>query len=398
MSISERINRISYSPTMKIAAEVKLLIDKGENIIDLTVGEPDFPTPQNIKEAAFRAINNNFTKYTANAGIVELRRAISTKLKNENNINYNENEIIVGSGAKQCIFNSIQAIIDDGDEVVFSSPYYVSYPQMVSIAGGNSIIIKTTEDSDFKILPEQLRSVITSKTKLLILCNPTNPTGTVYTKDELIELTKIIDGKDIYILADEIYEKIVYDDFKFCSVASISPTVKEKTITINGCSKSYSMTGWRLGYVAAPENIATAINIYQSHSSGNTSSISQAAALEAIIGPQDSVIISQKEFEKRRNYFYSELTSVKGLTCYKPKGAFYFFPNIKNFIGKSFESFLIKDSVDFSTFLLRYGKVGTVPGIGFGAEDYIRISYSTSMNNLIEAAARIQKTISLLSK
>lgn len=381
---------------MKIAAEAKSLIESGEDIIDLTVGEPDLPTPQNIKNAGIKAIQNNFTKYTTNVGTIELRKAICEKLKNDNLIHYSPDEIIVSNGAKQSIFTAIQTVVDFDDEVIFSSPYYVSYPEMVKIAGGVSVIIPTDESTEFKITPQQLDAAITSKTKLLIICNPSNPTGSVYSKEELVELAEVIRNKNILILSDEIYEKLVYDDFKYFSFASIDETIKERTITINGCSKTYSMTGWRIGYAAANKGIINAMAKYQSHNTGNASSISQLAALEALTGNQDFVLFSKNEFEKRRNYFWNELNSIEGISCYNPKGAFYFFPNVQSLFGKSIESFVIQNSIDFSTFLLRYAKVATVPGIGFGAEGYIRISYSSSIEKLKLAAERIKEAVKKL--
>jgi len=394
--ISNKINKLVYSPTMKIAAEAKLLIENGEDIIDLTVGEPDLPTPQNIKDAGIKAIQNNFTKYTTNVGTIELRKAICEKLKNDNSLYFSTDEIIVSNGAKQSIFTAIQTVVDADDEVIFSSPYYVSYPEMVKIAGGVSVIIPTDESTEFKIIPQQLDAAITSKTKLLIICNPSNPTGSVYSKEELIELAEVIRNKNILILSDEIYEKLVYDDFKYFSFASIDENIKERTITINGCSKTYSMTGWRIGYTAANKEIINAMAKYQSHNTGNASSISQLAALEALTGNQDSVSFAQNEFEKRRNYFWNELISIEGISCYKPKGAFYFFPNVQSLFGKSVDSFVIQNSIDFSTFLLRYAKVATVPGIGFGAEGYIRISYSSSIEKLKLAAERIKEAVKKL--
>lgn len=394
--ISNKINKLVYSPTMKIAAEAKLLIENGEDIIDLTVGEPDLPTPQNIKDAGIKAIQNNFTKYTTNVGTIELRKAICEKLKNDNSLYFSSDEIIVSNGAKQSIFTAIQTVVDADDEVIFSSPYYVSYPEMVKIAGGVSVIIPTDESTEFKITPKQLDAAITSKTKLLIICNPSNPTGSVYSKEELIELVEVIRNKNILILSDEIYEKLVYDDFKYFSFASIDENIKERTITINGCSKTYSMTGWRIGYTAANKEIINAMAKYQSHNTGNASSISQLAALEALTGNQDSVSFAQNEFEKRRNYFWNELISIDGISCYKPKGAFYFFPNVQSLFGKSVDSFVIQNSIDFSTFLLRYAKVATVPGIGFGAEGYIRISYSSSIEKLKLAAERIKESVKKL--
>ncbi|MFA7419044.1 MAG: pyridoxal phosphate-dependent aminotransferase [Melioribacteraceae bacterium] len=397
MPISKRVSKIGLSPTMKVAAEAKEMQMRGEDVIDLTVGEPDFPTPQNIKNAAIKAINNNFTKYTNNVGIIELREAIAAKLKNDNGLIYSANEIIVSAGAKQSIYNAIQALVCVDDEVIISSPYYVSYPQMVSLAHGKTVVISTTEESGFKITPNQLKEAITEKTKLLILCNPCNPTGTAYTKEELEKLVEVIDGARIYILSDEIYEKVIYDNFKFFSIAAINENLKSKTVTINGHSKAYSMTGWRLGYAAGPQEIINAMSKYQSHSTGNASSISQAAALEALIGQQDSVETARQEFERRRNFLHKELTSIDGVTCYKPEGAFYLFPNISSFFNKSADVLKINNSFDMSMYLLYKAKVATVPGNAFGSEGYIRISYSTSMEKLVEGAERIKNALAQIS-
>lgn len=394
--ISKKVRAVSLSPTIKISALVKEMQMKGEDIIDLTVGEPDFPTPQNIKDAAILAINNNFTKYTSNTGTFELRKAIAKKLELDNGLKYSPEEVIVSAGAKQSIYNAIQTLVCSGDEVIVSSPYYVSYPEMVTLAQGKTIVIPTTELNGFKIAPLQLANTITEKTKLLILCNPCNPTGTAYTKDELQELIAVVENTNIYILSDEIYEKVVYDDFKFYSAAALNEKIKCRTVTINGHSKSYSMTGWRLGYAAGPEHIISAMGKYQSHCTGNSSSISQAAALEALTGQQESVEIARKEFEGRRNYLHSALTSIKGLTCYKPEGAFYLFPNISAFFYSYADNKPINDSYNFAMYLLSTAKVATVPGIAFGAEGYVRISYSTSMDNLIKGVERIKTAVEKL--
>lgn len=385
------------SPTMKISQQAIEMKSKGESIIDLSVGEPDFPTPQNIKDAAIRAIQGNFTKYTINSGTIELRTAISEKLKRENGIDYKPNEIIVSSGAKHSIFNAIQSIVDEGDEVIIPAPYYVSYPEMVALANGKSVILNTTEENGFKITTKQLSDAVTPKTKLLILCNPSNPSGSAYTQKELEELAPILEEGNFYILSDEIYEKIIYDDFKFISVASLSEKIKHKTITINGHSKSYSMTGWRIGYAAGPIEVINAMNKIQSHSTSNASSVSQAAALEALNGSQDSVEYSRKEFEKRRNFLYEQLTSINGITCYKPQGAFYLFPNVSSFFGKETKLKRIENSFDLSLYLLNEAKVVVVPGSAFGSEGYLRLSYSTSMENLIEGARRIKDALSKLN-
>ncbi len=393
MPLSKRVNRISESPTMKIASETKELLLRGEDIIDLTAGEPNFDTPQNIKDAAIKAIMNNQTRYTNNQGTIELREAIAFKLKRDNNLTYTSNQIIVSNGAKQCIYNAIQALVNIDDEVIFSAPYYVSYPQMVTIAQGKNVIIETTEETGFKILPNQLANAITEKTKLLILCNPCNPTGTVYTKEELKDLTDVIGDKEIYILADEIYEKLIYDGFNFCSVASISEKVKEKTVTINGHSKAYAMTGWRLGYAAGPQNIISAMNKYQSHSTSNACSISQAAALEALLGQQETVEFARADYEMRRNYLYEGLLSIKGISCYKPHGAFYLFPNVSYFFNRNASIFNINNSFDLSMYLLQKAKVATVPGSAFGLEGFLRITYAPAYHKIEEAVTRIKKAL-----
>lgn len=396
MFLSQRVENIVVSPTMKVAQQAIEMKSQGIDIIDFSVGEPDFPTPENIKEAAKRAIDSNFTKYTVNAGTIELRKAIAEKLKNDNFLDYTYKNIIVSNGAKHSVFNTIQSLVDNGDEVIIPTPYYVSYPEMVKIAQGDPIFIKTSEDNNFKITPNQLKAAITPRTKLFILCSPSNPTGTVYTKSELEELADVIENSNFYVLSDEIYEKIVYDNFQFTSIATLSNIIKSKTITINGHSKSYSMTGWRIGYTAAEENIINAINKYQSHSTSNASSISQAAALEALVGQQSSVEFCRKEFEIRRNLFHESLLTIDGITCYKPKGAFYLFPNVSAFFNKSNNSFRINDSNELALYLLQEAKVAVVPGSAFGAEGYLRLSYSTSTKNINEGISRIHNALSML--
>jgi aspartate aminotransferase len=381
---------------MKIAQAAKELKSTGEDIIDFSVGEPDFPTPQNIKDAAVKALQNDFTKYTINAGTIELRNAIARKLKIENGLDYNVNEIIVSAGAKQCVFNAVQAVVYEGDEVIVPAPYYVSYPAIVNMAHGKNVFIDTSAENNFKITPGQLKEAITSKTKMLILCNPSNPTGAAYTKAELEGMKEILEEENFYILSDEIYEKIIYDDFEFTSVPSLSDKIKSKTILINGHSKSYSMTGWRIGYAAGPEDIIKEMAKVQSHSTSNASSISQAAAVEALLGPQESVEIMRKEFERRRNFLHAELSSINGIKCVKPSGAFYVFPDVASYFNKSNQSIKIENSFDLAMYLLREAKVAVVPGSAFGAEGFLRLSYSTSLENLNEGVKRIKKALARL--
>jgi len=396
LELSKHISGISTSPTMKIAQAAKELKSTGEDIIDFSVGEPDFPTPQNIKDAAVKALQNDFTKYTINAGTIELRNAIARKLKIENGLDYNVNEIIVSAGAKQCVFNAVQAVVYEGDEVIVPAPYYVSYPAIVNMAHGKNVFIDTSAENNFKITPGQLKEAITSKTKMLILCNPSNPTGAAYTKAELEGMKEILEEENFYILSDEIYEKIIYDDFEFTSVPSLSDKIKSKTILINGHSKSYSMTGWRIGYAAGPEDIIKEMAKVQSHSTSNASSISQAAAVEALLGPQESVEIMRKEFERRRNFLHAELSSINGIKCVKPSGAFYVFPDVASYFNKSNQSIKIENSFDLAMYLLREAKVAVVPGSAFGAEGFLRLSYSTSLENLNEGVKRIKKALARL--
>jgi aspartate aminotransferase len=393
--LADRINKVNFSQTMKISAEARKLSGEGIHIVDLSAGEPDFPTPQNIKDAAIDAVNRNFTRYTLNAGTIELRKAVANKLKTDNELEYNINDIVVSNGAKQSIFNAIHTVVNIGDEVIIPSPYWVSYPEMVILAHGTPVIVKTNEENNFKILPEQLQSSITEETKALILCNPSNPTGAAYTEEELESIAKICRKYDFYIISDEIYEKILYDNFRYKSFAALEG-MKERTILVNGVSKAYSMTGWRIGYAAGPENIIRGIDKIQGHSTSNASSISQAAAIEALSGPQDYLEDMQRAFAERRNYLFNEITSIEGISCVKPNGAFYLFPNISKYFGMKTDVLKITDSFDFAMYLLYQAGVAVVPGISFGAEGYIRISYASSMENLKIAADRIRIAVSKL--
>ena len=391
--VADRVKEIGASPTMMVAAEAKKLKSEGVDVIDLSMGEPDFHTPNSIKAAGINAIEENRTRYTLNQGTNELRTAISAKLKRDNNLDYNLNEIIVSSGAKQSVYNSILATVNPGDEVIIPAPYWVSYPAMVSLAGGKNVVIETNENTGFKVTAEQLEAAITSKTKLLVLCNPSNPTGSAYSKKELEALAEIVLKNNFYVLSDEIYEKLVYDDFQFVSFASLDPEIKKKTILVNGISKTYSMTGWRIGYTAGPENIVNAINKIQSHTTSHASSISQYAAIEAVAGPQYVIHEMLEEFRNRREYFYNELTSIKGITCYKPEGAFYLFPNISKYLHTKSDVLKVENSFDFAMHLLYDAHIAAVPGSAFGSEGYLRMSYATSMDHLHEAIFRLKKTL-----
>ncbi len=388
--LAERVNKILTSATMQVSAQAKKLKAEGADVINLSVGELDFPTPDNIKEAGKKGIDANKTRYTVTPGTLELRNAIASKFKRDNNLDYSVNEITVSGGAKQSLFNAIMALVNPGDEVIFSSPYWVSYPEMVSLAEGKSVIIETKTEDGFRISGKKLEDAITDKTKLIILCNPSNPTGAAYNKDELEELAEVIIKHDLYVLSDEIYEKLVYDDFKFYSFAQIKPGIKERVLIVNGLSKSYSMTGWRLGYAAGDQKIIAAMNKIQSHTTSHASSISQEAAVEALNGPQIMLEKMLSELIERRNYLYNELISISGIKCHKSEGAFYLFPEITSLYNKQLK---IESSLDLAMYLLKEALIAVVPGNAFGAEGFIRISYATSMDNLKETIYRLKITL-----
>ena len=394
--VADRVNEIAVSETMHIAAEAKKLKAEGVDVINLSMGEPDFPTPHNIKEAGKTGIEENHTRYTINSGTVELRTAIQAKLKRDNHLDYKLNEIIVSSGAKQSCYNAVLTTVNPGDEVIIPSPYWVSYPAMVNLAGGKVVIIETNEKSGFRITPEQLEKAITPKTKMFILCNPSNPTGSAYNKNELEALAEVAERGNFYILADEIYEKMVYDDFEFYSLATVAPNLRNRIILVNGISKSYAMTGWRIGYTAANEQVIEGMNKIQSHSTSHPSSVSQFAAIEALTGPQYVINEMFVEFRKRREFLYKELVSINGVTCYKPEGAFYLFPNISAFMHKHSKVLQVENSFDFAMHLLYEAHIAVVPGNAFGADGHLRISYATSMENLKEAVIRLKKALAKL--
>ncbi|NLT51169.1 MAG: pyridoxal phosphate-dependent aminotransferase [Ignavibacteria bacterium] len=393
MKIAERISKITESPTMKVAAKAKQMKSEGADVIDLSVGEPDFPTPQHIKDAGIKAINENKTIYTINSGSIEIRKAIAAKLKKDNNLDFGINEIIVSNGAKQSVYNTVLTICDKDDEVIIPAPYWVSYPEMVNMAEGKNVYVNTKLENNFKITPAELEAAITDRTVALILCNPSNPTGSAYTKKELESLAEVVLKHNFYVIADEIYEKLVYDNFEFVSFASLSEEIKKRTIVINGVSKSYSMTGWRVGYTAGSADVINGINKIQSHSTSNACSISQYATVEALNADQSEVEKMRVEFEKRRDFFHKELSSIEGIKCNKPEGAFYLFPDVSGLIGKSFGTEKIKNSYDFAMFILNEAKIAAVPGSAFGAENCIRFSYATSMKNLVEAVKRLKEVV-----
>lgn len=395
--LSERVTRITASPTMRVAAEAKRLKVEGINVIDLSVGEPDFPTPQNIKDAAKRAIDENHTKYTINAGTVELRKAIVNKFKVDNNLDYKMSEVIVSSGAKQSIFNAILSTVSKEDEVIVPSPFWVSYPEMISLAEGRTVVIETSEKNGFRITPDQLEAAITPRTKVFILCNPSNPTGSAYNRTQLEEIAAVVKKYNFLVISDEIYEKLLYDNFEFISFASLSDEMKKRTILVNGVSKTYSMTGWRIGYTAGPEEVIKAMDKIQSHSTSHASSISQQATIESLSGSHEYLKQMQQEFHKRRDYLLEQFLSVKGISCYKPEGAFYLFPNFSYYMNRSYNGSNVNNSVDLAMYLLNEARIASVPGSAFGAEGFMRFSYAASMERLSDAVNRLKMALNKLN-
>ena len=390
--LSDRLNRLAPSATLAMSQRSNEMKAQGINVINMSVGEPDFMTPDYVKEAGKRAIDDNFSKYSPVPGYLSLRTAIANKLKRENNLNYSASEVIVGTGGKQGVCNTILALVNSGDEVIIPAPYWVSYPQMVKLAGGVPVIVPAGIEQDFKVTANQLKIAITSKTKLIILCSPSNPTGSVYTKEELEALSKIVlEHNNLFVLSDEIYEHINYVGCH-ASIAACEG-MKERTIICNGVSKAYAMTGWRLGWVAAPEWIIKGLNKLQGQYTSGTSSVSQIAALTAYEGDQGCVEDFRKAFQRRRDLIVSLAKEVPGLEVNVPEGAFYLFPKCSSYFGKTDGKHIINNSTDFALYLLEEGHVATVAGDGFGSPDYFRMSYATSDDNIIEALSRIKEVL-----
>lgn len=397
MHVSKKVNEMEFSGTMQISGKAKELKAQGINVIDLSVGEPDFPTPQRIKNAAIKAMEDGHTGYTMAAGIIPLREAVGKWIKDFSGVEYATNEIIVSNGAKHSLYNTLQTIIEAGEEVIIPAPYWVTYPALVKIVDGVPVYIDTTSESDFKITPEQLKAAITDKTRALILCNPSNPTGSVYSKSELEEIGKIVLENDLYVISDEIYSRLVYDDFDYVSFPSLSPELRKKTILIEGVSKSYSMTGWRIGFTAADKELISGMGKLQSQMTSNPCSISQYAAIEAVSGSQDDVEEMRATFAERREYLFKALNEIDGVKAESAKGAFYLFPDFSSFFGKSYNETKIEGSMDLAMYLIAEAQVATVPGSVFGAEGFMRIAYATSMENLKEGISRIKEAVAKLS-
>jgi aspartate aminotransferase len=402
MKFSKRIQSVKPSPTLAVTALSSSLKNQGIDIIGLGPGEPDFDTPQHIKNAAIRAIEAGKTKYTPAGGIEELKNAIAEKFMRDNNLEYRQSEITVNCGGKHSFYNLMQVILNEGDELIVPAPYWVSYPPMVMLAGGKPVIVETDETTSFKITAHQLKIALTSRTKAIVLNSPSNPSGSAYTRKELGELADVIGDRDIILISDDIYESIIYDNFEFSNIANVSDEMKEKTIVLNGVSKTYSMTGWRIGYMAGNEKIIKMVETLQSQSTSNPASISQWAAVEAITGDQSVVQEMVKVFDRRRNLIVNGLNEIPCIECFKPKGAFYTFPNISGIYKlKGFGDINRKyddefKSSKFCSYLLEEANVAAVPGIGFGADNYMRLSFATSDDNIKEGLARIRNAIEKL--
>jgi aspartate aminotransferase len=386
LTIAERVKGISPSPTLALEAKAKEMIKAGLNVISFGVGEPDFDTPEYIKQSAIESINKGFTKYTPASGIEELKDAITKKLKNDNNLDYEKSQIIVSCGAKHSLYNIFQAIINEEDEVIVPIPYWVTYPEQVKLAGGKPIFVDSDEKDGFRIKADKLKSYITPKTKAFILNSPSNPTGAVYTEEEIRKLAEIFKNLDVYIISDEVYEKLVFDGAKHFSIATIGG-MKEKTFVVNALSKTYSMTGWRLGYLAGPKDVVKAMSNLQSHSTSNPTSFVQKAGVVAMSSSYAEVDKMVLEFDKRRKYIVERLNKIKNISCITPEGAFYAFPNITK-TGLT--------SSEFANRLLNDEKVVVVPGSDFGKEGFLRLSYATSMAKIEEGLNRIERFVSKL--
>ncbi len=392
MSLSLRAKSIKPSPTLAITSKAKAMKARGEDVVSLSAGEPDFDTPENVKEAAIRAIREGFTKYTPASGIDELKDAVIFAYKRDKGLEYKRENILISCGGKHAIYNILQALVDDGVEVIIPAPYWVSYPPMVVLAGGKPVIVETRKEEGFKLKPEDLERSITGKTRVVILNYPSNPAGTFYSKEDLENLCEVLRKyPDVYIISDEIYGRLVYDGETFVSIASLGEDIKERTFVVDGVSKTYSMTGWRIGYVAGPSDIIKAMSNIQSQSTSNPTSIAQKAAVEALTGPQDEVERRRRIFEERRDKISQLLSTIEGVEVIKPKGAFYIFPSFKAILqNRGLKSF------EFSERLLDEAKVATVPGVEFGCEYHLRLSFAATMEDLEKGVERIKSFIEKL--
>ena len=391
--LSSRARALKPSPTLAINAKAKSMQAQGIHVISFGAGEPDFDTPDNIKRAAVKAIEEGFTKYTAVGGTDELKDAILHKFKRDNGLTYKRSQVIASSGGKHSFYNLTQALLEGGDEVVVPSPFWVSYPPMVALTGATPVIVETREENDFKMTPPDLEKAITPRTKALIINSPSNPTGSTYTKEELEKISQIALAHNVFVISDEIYEKIVYDGFQFTSIASLGEEIKKRTIIVHGVAKTYAMTGWRIGYAAGPEEIIAAMSNIQSQSTSNPNSIAQKATIEALVGPQEAVAKMVAAFLERRNYIVDRLNELPDVSCYKPAGAFYVFPNFSSYYGRSYQGKRISNSTQLADFFLDVARVAVVPGVEFGADPFERLSFATSMEDIQEGLDRIEEAL-----
>ena len=402
MKFSDRILKVKPSPTIAVTSMASLLKSQGVDIIGFGAGEPDFDTPKNIREAGIKAIETGKTRYTPSAGLPELRNAVVTKFRRDNNLEYTSDEVIINCGGKHSFYNLMQVLLNDGDEVIIPAPYWVSYPDMVLLAGGKPVIINTEAEAGFKITPEQLKAGITEKTRAVVINSPSNPTGAAYSFDELKKLADVIEKTDIIPVSDDIYETILFDGFKFSNIANVSGTMKKRAVVLNGCSKTYAMTGWRIGYMAGDRELISKIDILQGQSTSNPTTISQWAAIEALTGDQSVLSEMMVAFSRRRNFVVKELNSMPGVTCYNPEGAFYAFPGISGVFelkGWSKLAEKYKDSYKSSSlcaYLMEEARTAVVPGIAFGNDRYFRMSFATSDENLKEGLKRIREALEKL--
>jgi aspartate aminotransferase len=397
MKLSQRAQRIDLSKTLEVDAKAKKMKAEGINVIGFGAGEPDFETPLHIKNAAKKAIDDGFTRYTPAAGVLELKEAICQKFKKDNGLAYDPEDIVVSNGAKHSLTNAFMAILEPGDEVIVPAPFWVSYPQMVKMFDGVPVIVETSERDRFKLKPEKLKKALTKKTRAIIVNSPSNPTGMIYTKEELEKIAQVALDNDLMIISDEIYEELIYGDHKHISIASFGKEVKERTIVVNGLSKAYAMTGWRMGYSASPRKVAKAMMNIQSHATSNPNSIAQQASIAALLGGKDCVLEMKVEFEKRRDYMVGQLNLIDGLSCMMPDGAFYVMLNVSRLFGKAYGEKKIFNSDEFSQILLEEAHVAVVAGSSFGADPYVRLSYATSLEVIKEGIRRIEKFVKNLN-
>lgn len=396
MTLAERTKLIKPSVTLAIAAKAGQLRSKGIDVVNFSAGEPDFDTPEHIKAAAVTALRNGMTKYTDVKGIEPLRAAIANKYEREYGLRYRKEDVLVSCGAKHSLYNVLQAVLDHGDEVVIPAPYWVSYADMALLAGGVPQVIQTGESSGFRITAEQLAAQLTSKTKVFVLNSPCNPTGATYDADELLAIARVLEKHSCLVIADDIYEKIVYDNFQVQNIVALSPALRDRAIIINGVSKTYAMTGWRIGYALGPEEVISAAGKIQSQSTSNPTSIAQAAALEAISGPQEDVGSMVREFNKRRDVIVDRLNAIEGIRCLKPQGAFYVFPNISALFGRAAKGRKLVSPCEVADYLLEEASVAVVPGEDFGSREHIRFSYATGLEDIEKGCKRIESAIGKL--